>query len=161
MNGPNESSPATGQASANIPRWCLFVTMMCRIILAVAFLGAAVPKINNPQEFADQINLHSDVPPALAGPAIHVLPWLELTCGLCLLVGFATREAALLVALLLVSFLVYHLLRNAENTCGCFLFSAAIQAHGRWWDVVIDFTLALMCLPVLIPRDNSSTRQRS
>lgn len=132
---------------------------MCRVILAVVFLAAAIPKITNPQAFEDQINLHADVPPALAWPAIHLLPWLELTCGLCLLVGFAKREAALLVALLLVSFLVYHLLRKAENTCGCFLF-AAIQEHGRWWDVLIDLTLALMCLPVLLTRDNSSTRQR-
>jgi uncharacterized membrane protein YphA (DoxX/SURF4 family) len=128
---------------------------MCRIVLAVAFLAAAVPKISNPQEFADQITLHSEMPSALAWPAIHVVPWLELTCGLCLLVGFATREAALLVALLLVSFLVYHLVRKDETVCGCFLFIATTQAHGRWWDVLIDFTLALICLPVLITRDDN------
>jgi uncharacterized membrane protein YphA (DoxX/SURF4 family) len=53
-----------------------------------------------------------------------VLPWLELTCGLCLLSGQAAREAAVLALILLIAFTAHGLFQPGESDCGCVLWPA-------------------------------------
>src|SRR6516165_132373 len=94
----------------------------CRYILAAVFLMAALTKITDLSRFADEMVLHSGMPyyPAVAIAAI--LPWLELTCGLCLAAGYAVREAALILLLLLLGFLCYSVTHLGQPDCHCFLF---------------------------------------
>jgi hypothetical protein len=73
-----------------------------------------------------------------------VLPWLELTCGACLLAGYAVREAALLLAILLTALLGYSLLRGSEADCGCFVFPR-LQEHTVWWWPALRNGLLLLC----------------
>src|SRR5438270_1320942 len=70
------------------------LSLVCRYILAAVFLMAAVTKIANLRGFAYQLDLHSGLPEDLSVVIAAVLPWLELTCGLCLALGRAVREAA-------------------------------------------------------------------
>src|SRR5262249_9136296 len=72
-----------------------------------------------------------------------VLPWLELTCGVCLAFGWAVREAALLLAILLVGLLGYSLTHLGQTDCHCFLFPTPTP-ESVWWPPVRN-GLLLMC----------------
>jgi len=136
--------------------------MGCRLVLAAVLMLAAVPKITDLHGFEDQVLLHSGLPPTLARLAIVVLPWYELTCSLCLALGFAVREAALLTAILLGCFVIYSLGHAGESDCGCFLFSTVQGAMQGWWHPLRDLLLLLCCwLPACKQRTAPGTSSRA
>src|SRR5947209_7270839 len=106
MSGPSTTCPSPGPGNNRL--WRLF-GLVCRYLLAAVFLMAALTKITNLGAFEDQVLLHSNLPWWLGRPGAAVLPWLELVCGLCLAIGWASREAAVLTAVLLILFLVHGL----------------------------------------------------
>jgi uncharacterized membrane protein YphA (DoxX/SURF4 family) len=80
-----------------------------------------------------------------------LLPWVEIICGVCMLSGFLVRGSALILSLLLITFisaLIYSLLRGLDISCGCFNLTSEGAAHeglliGR------DFLLLCTALWVL------------
>jgi uncharacterized membrane protein YphA (DoxX/SURF4 family) len=124
------------------------VALACRYALAVVFLMAAVTKVTDLTAFEDRLVLSSGLAPALALPAARFLPWLELTLGACLVLGYAVREASFLAGVLLGLFLVYGVLRPAESDCGCFLFPTLRPAPPGWWQPARNLLLlacAMVC----------------
>lgn len=116
----------------------------CRYVLAIVFLMAALTKVVALPQFADRLESHSGLPRTLALTAAAVLPWLELTCGVCLALGYAVREAALLLSVLLVGLLAWALWHVGADDCGCFLFHRALPAPPAWWPPVRN-ALLLLC----------------
>jgi putative oxidoreductase len=117
----------------------------CRYTLAAVFLMAALTKIVDLSAFTDRVVLHAGLPYPIARATAAVLPWLELTCGLCLAAGAMRREAALLLALLLLGFLTHALLRPAQPDCGCFLFPGLSAQTTPLWRQVVRNLLLLGC----------------
>jgi uncharacterized membrane protein YphA (DoxX/SURF4 family) len=136
----------------------MVLTTVCRYLLAAVFLMAALTKITEPEAFREQALHKAQLPPALATAVAHCLPWLELTCGACLALGYAVREAALIVALLLTGFLVHALVNHAEPDCGCFLVPLPQPALAPWWPPTRNAIL-LMCA-VRVMWSDSSVRAR-
>ena len=126
------------------------VSLGCRLVLAAVFLLAGATKVTNLPAFADRILLHSILPAWIGWPVVVWLPWLELTCGMCLVLGRAVREAAALTAILLVLFLVYGFLSRGETDCGCLLFTHEMSSPSwAWWPIVRELLLLGCCIPVL------------
>jgi len=107
------------------------------IALGAVFVYASLDKIAQPREFA-RIVYHYQVigPNAALGylPANLVavaLPWTEALAGVLLIAGLWRREAAAVVAMLLVTFLAavgWALLHGIDvQNCGCF----TVDATGR------------------------------
>src|SRR5438105_12137159 len=115
-------SPAPAGKPTAWRRVATLSRLACRYLLAAVFFMAAVSKITDLNGFTDQVLLHAGLPYALGRTTAAVLPWLELTCAACLLFGRAVREAALLLGILLILFLVYSLTHRNDQDCGCFLF---------------------------------------
>src|SRR5438477_1525947 len=90
------------------------IKSVCRWVLAVVFVMAGVTKITDLHGFADEVLLHAGLPYSIGLVTAAALPWLELTCAACLLMGYAVREAAFLLALILTLLLVYALLHLNE-----------------------------------------------
>src|SRR5580704_6284144 len=105
MNGSITTSPSPARVS-NSPRACLgrrLLHLFCRYLIGGVILLAAVTKITEPLVFVERLELHSGLPLFLARAVGNYLPWLELTCGFCLVLGVAVREAVVpLVGLLLL-----------------------------------------------------------
>ena len=147
MNG----SPADGPSSAPLnerpprSRWAALLDAVCRYLAAALFLMAAVTKITAPWEFSDQLTVHSGLPPWLSLSIATVLPWLELTCGFCLLSGWAIREAAVVGAALLLAFTLYLLMVRPETDCGCLLFPGALPPRIHLPALIARNVLALTC----------------
>jgi putative oxidoreductase len=144
-------SPMTNQSSGPSPgrtvRSYLAAALRigCLYTLAAVFLMAAVTKITAPADFADRLALHVGLPSWLAWATAAFLPWLELTCGVCLVLGVARREAALLLSLLLLLFLGLAFLRPAADDCGCLVFPRALGPLNVGWGAVLRNLVLLGC----------------
>lgn len=142
--------PSPGLPTDLAPRrqpgpWARRLNLACRLALAAVFLMAGATKVADPHAFADRVTLHSGVPVAAASIVAAFLPWLELTCGLCLALGYAVREAAAIVAVLLVLFLG-HSLYQWNDDCGCFLFPPLVERLPGWWPPMRNVLLLLCSL---------------
>jgi uncharacterized membrane protein YphA (DoxX/SURF4 family) len=117
---------------------------VCRYVLACAFLMAAVTKITDMHGFADLMQTRSGLAywPALLTAAF--LPWLELTCAACLLSGKAVREAATVLAAVLVALLLFSLTHLREPDCGCWVFPK-IGTETVWWWPPLRNGILLLC----------------
>jgi hypothetical protein len=99
-----------------------------QIALGVFFVAAALPKVADPPSFAHMLYNYRIVPGALVNLMALVMPWIELLCGLALILGIWKATARTFIAALLVVFIAaisINLLRNNVIDCGCFDVSEA------------------------------------
>jgi uncharacterized membrane protein YphA (DoxX/SURF4 family) len=133
-----------------------WLEMLLRWIVGLAFVLASLHKIANPAAFA-QIVYSYDLFPVFAINLIAiVMPFVEFTAGLALMVGIYPRAAAALVNLLLMTFaliIAYNLLRGHEFDCGCFpTFISRLYADSPVNMLIRNGILLACSLPVLFYR---------
>jgi uncharacterized membrane protein YphA (DoxX/SURF4 family) len=97
--------------------------LVLRLLLGGFFVYASLDKIWSPAAFAKIVYQWQVVGPVPSNLVAVTLPWVELTAGLLLLAGVWRREAALVVALMLVVFLAAAgsvMARGIDvENCGC------------------------------------------
>ena len=132
-----------------VPRgWWSASRLLCRGVLAGVFLMAAITKITDMHSFIHVVQTRSGLPYLVALAIGAFLPWLELTCAGCLLLGKAIREASLILAVLLVGLLAYSLTHLGEPDCGCWVFPK-IGTESIWaWPALRNSLLLLCCIRV-------------
>ena len=93
------------------------IPLITRIFLGGYFVYAALNKLADPFEFLKGAHLYGLLPES---PGIYlnlvalVLPWMELICGVALMIGAMTRAASLVVALMLLVFTPAIIIRAVE-----------------------------------------------
>jgi uncharacterized membrane protein YphA (DoxX/SURF4 family) len=111
------------------------VQLVFRLLLGALFVYASLDKIASPAGFAKAVYQWQIGGPVFSNFVAVTLPWVELAAGLLLLAGVWRREAALVVACLLVIFLAAAtsvLARGIDvENCGCV--SVAKQAADSAW----------------------------
>jgi uncharacterized membrane protein YphA (DoxX/SURF4 family) len=88
----------------------------------VLFIVYGYEKIISPKDFAHSIMNYQMMPDAYANLFALALPWIEVSCGVLLVLGVRLRASALLTALMLVVFIVaigVAMARGLEINCGC------------------------------------------
>ena len=94
-----------------------------RLILAVVFLYAGMLKANDVTAFAGQIAEYRLLPYAWNYLVAATLPYLELLCGLMLLLNLRVRPALLVLGglnLVFMAVLLSAVWRGFDIDCGCF-----------------------------------------
>lgn len=94
-----------------------------RFTLAVVFIYAGVVKSNDIVAFAGQIANYQILPYAWNYLVASILPYLELLCGLLLLLNMRVRPAVLVLFVLNVIFMIVlfsAIIRGFDIDCGCF-----------------------------------------
>lgn len=92
-------------------------------VLAIIFLAAALPKLCHPRGFILAVLEYRVLPAPLSWFYARVIPPLEYLLALLLLSGTAVRSAAVVVSLLLLSFIAavgINLARGRTLDCHCF-----------------------------------------
>jgi len=111
------------------------VQLVLRLLLGALFVYASLDKIASPPAFAKAVYQWQVGGPVPSNVVAVTLPWIELVAGLLLLAGAWKREAALVIALLLVVFLVAAgsvMARGIDvENCGC-VSVAANAAPSAW-----------------------------
>jgi len=129
-----------------------WLTIRVQIALGIIFVVAALPKIVDPPSFAHMIYNYHLVPGALINLMALVMPWIELLCGLALILGIWQATARSIIGALLITFVLaiaINLARGNAIDCGCFDVSAAGKTREERladmrWVILRDLGLLLM-----------------
>ncbi len=111
------------------------VPVLVRVLLGAYFIHSGVVKAMEPLVFLQMIRLYHvlpESPPIFLNSTAVVLPWLEIACGVALVLGLFMRGAGTLIAAMLCTFTPAILLRalavmakdgisffQVEFDCGC------------------------------------------
>ena len=118
------------------------VFLVFRLIIGGVFIWAGALKVFDPIGFARDIDNYRFFPHAISFFLALVLPWLEIICGVCVVLGFYRRAGAFLLSLLLVGFLgliLLTMIRGINVDCGCF------GSLSRKADIQLFLTDAVLC----------------
>lgn len=131
----------TGPFSAFVAwRGHAFLALPVRLYLGWVFIAACLHKIANPASFAVDVATYQFLPLWAVNFFALTLPWVELFAGVLLVVGLRARAAALLIALMMLSFMValgHALHMGLDMACGCFASSAAVDEDPISWRTVL------------------------
>jgi uncharacterized membrane protein YphA (DoxX/SURF4 family) len=139
-----------------------------RSIAGLILLYAGFEKLGIPREFSEQIAAYrladklGDLGTIMVQIAAIVLPWLEISAGLLLLLGLWTRAAGLCGLGLFSLFglaVGAALLRGLDIDCGCF--GTANAAKIGWTTLAIDAACWLPCLIVVLLTPTKKTGART
>lgn len=130
-----------------------WLTIRVQIALGLFFVIASLPKLGDPPSFAHMIYNYRIIPGALINLMALTMPWIELLCGLALILGIWKDAARTIIAALLFVFIVaisINLMRNNAIDCGCFDVTAAGKSHEEriadmHFVVIRDLGMLLMC----------------
>jgi len=115
--------------------------LVLRFGLGLLFVSHGVAKLAMRDQFREAVANYQLVPVRLIGVVASAVLFIELACGVMLVVGFAAPVAAVALAALLILFAVgigINLLRGRSFDCGC-----SARGHTISWALVgRDLTLA-------------------
>jgi uncharacterized membrane protein YphA (DoxX/SURF4 family) len=97
--------------------------LILRFILGTVFIYASIGKIFNPMDFSIAIQNYRILPDLLTNLVAIILPWMELYCGIFIILGVLTRGSAAILAVLTTVFtiaLISVLVRGLDISCGCY-----------------------------------------
>ncbi len=120
-------------------------SLVLRLGMGMLFLWTGIPKMLAPQNFVPHVLDYGIAPPQIAGWVAILLPWLEITLGVCLII-FRKFIGAWLIAVLLCALFIYvncsALSRGLSIECGCGLDSAQLSI----WTFVRSCVLLGVCV---------------
>ena len=97
--------------------------LLARLFLGALFIIASLDKIADVNAFASSILNYKIIGESQALLVATILPWLELFCGLGLIIGIFPKTSAFFITAMLVTFTVLvasAMLRGLDISCGCF-----------------------------------------
>src|SRR5438034_7387410 len=108
------------RGSATIPQ---FVWRILDFVIGAIFIYAGVTKVFDPIGFANDIDNYKILPWPIGVRLAFYLPWLEILCGLAVILGLLYRGGLLILTALVSIFIaasVISKVRGLDITCGCF-----------------------------------------
>ncbi len=117
-----------------------------RLYLGYVFVDASLEKILHPQVFASAMVQYDLFPHFLVNLASLWVPWLELLCGLALILGLWTRVSGFVLSGLLGWFLfaiIINIFRGNSFDCGCGTAGDDVLGWGVVWRDVYMLMIAL------------------
>jgi len=130
------------------------LTLLSRLLIGGIFVYASFYKILEPATFAKSIWFYHMVPGSMINQMAIILPWLELICGLGLILGFFYRGAVLIVNLMTLMFLFalgMAISQGLSIDCGCFKAGQA-GTEAAWEAFWFDIGMLVFTLQLLISR---------
>ncbi len=126
------------------------LTVLFRFVVGAIFIYASFYKIIEPATFAKGIWFYHLLPGNMINLLAVFLPWVELVCGVALIVGFQYKGAVTLVNLMMFMFMIAlatAVYRGISIDCGCFKAAAATNSSALdslLWDFgILAMTIQL------------------
>lgn len=140
-------SPAS---DGGTPTWVWHaLAWLGRLVVAGLFLYAAAIKIVDPQAFATDIRGYEIFPTAATNAMAFLIPWVEVSTAVLLLVGVWRREARWLIICMLAAFTVlkvYALATGHDLNCGCFGDSFMGRISVGWVGVWLNVGMLVLLI---------------
>jgi putative oxidoreductase len=100
-----------------------YFLLILRVGLGLTFIYAGTLKIQDTVAFAGSVAAYKLFPYFFNYLVAATIPWVELTCGILLVVGYKVRATAGLLAAMNILFIVLlasTIVRGLDIDCGCF-----------------------------------------
>src|SRR6266571_9307540 len=100
-----------------------FLWRLVDLVIAVIFIYAGAVKVLDPVQFANDIDNYKILPWTIGVALAFYLPWLEILCGVALIVRRLYLGGLSILTALISVFLVATIaakVRGLDITCGCF-----------------------------------------
>ena len=123
-----------------------------RWFLGGLFFYACFHKIMDPGRFAIDVKNYVFLPDFFVNLWAITLPWVDLLVGLALILGFWSRSAALVTALMYLSFIIAKssaIWRGLDISCGCFHPGNVGSSIGLS-DLLFSAAPLLLALPLIV-----------
>ena len=136
-------------------RKVLFIFCM---VLGGGFVWSGLVKILDPLDFAQNITNYKIFSWWMAFFLALILPWIELICGIFLLLGIFRHASALMLAGLLISLLILiivTIVRGIDVECGCF---GLLSRKVDYVLILVDSILLFLALNVFHSYRNQRAR---
>lgn len=124
------------------------LALLFRLYIGGLFIYASMYKIGYAGEFANAVADYRMLPYWAVHPVAVVLPWVELICGIQLVVGFRSKAAAAIISMLMAVFtvaIVVNVTRGTPASCGCF---HGMEEPMTWGTVWRDLIWLAMCVHI-------------
>jgi uncharacterized membrane protein YphA (DoxX/SURF4 family) len=131
-----------------------WLTLVVRLVVGVTFIYASFYKIVDPGSFAKSIWYYHILPGGLINLTAIILPWVEMLCGLSLILGVTYRGSVILVSLMTIVFVVAiasAITRGIDLDCGCFK-AAKSSSSSAWQSLWFDVGLLLLLAQLYFSR---------
>ena len=128
------------------------------LIIGGIFIYAGVIKAMDPVGFANDIDNYKILPWTIGVRLAFYLPWLEILCGLAVILGLLYRGGLLILTALVSIFIaasVISKVRGLDITCGCF--GHASKYLSFFGHLALDFVLLAVLVALLFT--NRAQRQ--
>ena len=132
---------------------------MLDFVVAGVFIYAGVSKALDPVQFARDIDNYKILPWSLGVRLAFFLPWLEIFCGVALLVRQLFRGGLSIVGGLVAIFLAATIpakARGLDITCGCF--GHASQHWSFAQHMAVDLTIFAAIIALLFFQTRNETK---
>lgn len=129
------------------------IGLLARFGLAAVFLTSGILKATDPRTTVVAVRGYDVFPESLVVIIAGVLPYLEIALGVLLVLGLATRLAAVLCAILLVGFIagvISAAARGLSIDCGCFGGGGDVEAGQTAYTAEILRDVGLLVLAGLL-----------
>jgi uncharacterized membrane protein YphA (DoxX/SURF4 family) len=131
--------------------------LLVRVLLGSLFVIASLDKIADVHAFASSILNYKIIDEPVATLVATILPWLELMCGLGLIIGIYPKTSALLVTAMLVAFtalVASAMLRGLDISCGCFTQDPSADKIG-WLKIFENCGMILLGVYLILAKDRN------
>jgi putative oxidoreductase len=148
----NVELPEAGSSSFRRILWRLVA-----IVIGGIFIYAGAVKIVDPAEFARDIDNYKMLPWQMSVGLGFYLPWVEIFCGLALIVRVLYRGGVFILTALTLLFIVITIIakaRGLEVSCGCFGHASKYLSFA--WHLVLDFVLLGALIGLFVRRRSLS-----
>ena len=125
------------------------VWRLLAICLGGIFIYAGVLKALDPVRFAHDIDNYKILPWTVSAGAAFYLPWLEILCGIAVVIGKLYRGGLFILTALIVVFLLATIAAKARGldiTCGCFGHASQHWSFGLHLAVDCALLIAVIAL---------------
>ena len=125
-----------------------YLSLVLRLYIGGIFIFAGMSKVHYPGEFAENLAAYQMLPYWAINFAAVILPWVEIICGLFLIIGLKSRVSASMIGVFLIVFsfgIFINLLKGTPISCGCF---DSIGAAISWKDVFRDLGWFILTLQI-------------
>ena len=135
-----------------------YILLIARLVVALIFIFAAIPKIANPAEFAGEIARYNLMPNTFLNIMALALPWIELTAAIFLLLGIRLKANSVIISGMLLVFILaigLAMVQGLNINCGCH--TKGLAHKVGWGKILEDFGLMAFCAMIFFSSNSAFT----
>ncbi len=138
-----------------------YILLFFRLAVGGLFIWAGLLKIFDPLDFAQNIANYRIFPQSVSLFLALIIPWIEVICGLLLILGIFRETASFILSASLVVFLaliIVTLIRGLDIECGCF---GSLSRRVDYKLLLTDVVLLFFSLNIFLSQYSTKRKRQS